>query len=83
MEQGWTGAGHGANGVSGQNVIRPGAEGAPHPDGSYDSTGTGPVAGWVKLDDKAGEIDANGVGHGHFSQDAGGQSNSAGPWKQT
>lgn len=68
--------------VSGEHVIRPGAEGAPHPDGSYDATSGGPVAGFSKVDDVAGQIGPDGVGHGHFEQNAGG-GGSAGPWKQT
>lgn len=81
MEQGWTGVG-GDNGPSGQNVVRPEGNG-PHPNGGYDAASASPVSVWAKVDDKAGEIGPDGVGHGHFSQNATGQSNSAGPWKQT
>jgi hypothetical protein len=80
MEQGFGTCG---SGPSGKNVIRPGASGAPHPDGSYEATSSGPVAGFDTLDDVAGQIGPDGVGHGHFSQDPTGQSNTPGPWKQT
>ena len=80
MEQGFGSCGSGA---SGQNVIRPSESGAPHPDGSYEATNGGPVPGFDKVDDKAGEIDASGVGHGHFADKASGASGaSPGPWQQ-
>lgn len=69
--------------VSGENVIRPGASGAPHPNGGYDATSPAPVAGFSKVDGVAGQIGADGVGSGHFEQDAAGGSGNAGPWKQT
>ena len=43
----------------------------------------GPVAGWSKVDDVAGEIGPDGVGHGHFGQNAAGGTGNAGPWQQT
>ena len=80
MEQGFGTCGSGA---TGQNVIRPGAAGAPHPDGSYEATAGGPVAGFDKVDDVAGQIDSSGVGHDHFAGQAGGAGGaSPGPWKQ-
>jgi hypothetical protein len=79
MEQGFGNCGSGA---TGQNVIRPGASGAPHPDGNYTPEGT-VSGGWEKVDDVAGQIGADGVGHDHFSGQATGGANSAGPWKQT
>ncbi len=82
MEQGWTGVG-GANGPSGDSVIRPGKDGNHGTYASYEAYSGSPVAGWAKVDDVAGEIDKKGVGHGHFSNQASGQSTSAGPWKQT
>lgn len=80
MEQGFGSCG---SGPSGQNVIRPDEHGAPHPDGSYDATSGGPVAGFDKVDDKAGQIGADGVGHDHFSGVASGAGGAQpGPWKQ-
>jgi hypothetical protein len=81
MEQGFTGAGS-ANGVSGEHVIRPGEEGS-HAMAGYESTDGGPVAGWKKVDDVAGQIGPDGVGSGHFSENAAGGTGNAGPWKQT
>lgn len=82
MEQGFTGAGS-ANGVSGQNVIRPDENGS-HALAGYDAASGGPVAGFDKVDDVAGQIGADGVGHGHFSDEASGAGGAApGPWKQT
>jgi hypothetical protein len=81
MEQGFGSCG---SGVTGQGVIRPGASGAPHPDGSYEATSPGPVAGFEKVDDVAGQIGADGVGHGHFADKASGDGGCPpGPWQQT
>ena len=80
MEQGFGSCGSGA---TGQGVIRPGAEGAPHPDGSYEATAGGPVAGFDKVDDVAGQIGADGVGGEHFASKAAGAGGCGpGPWQQ-
>jgi hypothetical protein len=67
-------------------AIRPGKGGHSGPLTGYEATDGGPVAGWMKVDDVAGEIDASGVGHGHFADKATGDGSggtTAGPWKQT
>jgi len=80
MEQGFGSCG---SGVSGQGVIRPDEHGV-HPDGGYDAASAGPVAGFDKVDDVAGQIGADGVGHGHFADKASGAGGAGpGPWKQT
>lgn len=79
MEQGFGSCGSGA---TGQNVIRPGASGAPHPDGNYSPEGT-VSGGWEKVDDVAGQIDANGVGHDHFGSNPDGNAGNGSAWKQT
>ena len=62
-----------------EGTIRPDGSGKPS-EYNYDATSSGPVAGWMKCDDAAGEIGPDGVGHGHFSSEAG---PNPGPWKQT
>lgn len=82
MEQGFGSCG---SGPSGQNVIRPDESGE-HAMAGYDATSGGPVAGWEKVDDVAGQVGGSDmVGHDHFSGVASGSKpgTSAGPWKQT
>ena len=50
----------------------------------YDATSSAPVAGYVKLDDRAGTVGSDHMGHGHFSDadSHGAGANHPGPWKQ-
>lgn len=79
MEKGFGSCG---SGPSGQNVIRPDEHGS-HALAGYDAPSSGPEAGWEKVDDVAGQINSDGVGHGHFAEKASGAGGaSPGPWKQ-
>lgn len=52
--------------VSGEHVVRGGKEGGLNRY-HYSAAAGGPVAGWSKVDDNAGEVGMNGEGGDHFS----------------
>lgn len=58
---------------TGENVVRGGMTGGLN-EYDYDASDSGPVAGWSKLDDVAGDAYPSGTGGAHFED--------SGVWKQ-